>query len=404
MENRRIFREPVGAGGGGLPLSHPGAPAYTTEQMAKGVAKKPSPEDPSRKARLRAHVRARAEDRPGVYRMLGADGDVLYVGKSVRVRSRLLSYFRASPGEKAAELVRASSRIRWEYVSNEFWALVRELRLIKRWRPVYNVEHKRRRSYAFVKITRERAPRLVAVGRVTGDGATYFGPFPRPGRLGETVRELSHLLGLRDCPPSTPIHFGDQLEIFGDSRPPRCLRLEAGTCLAPCAGRSTADEYRSRVELARRFLEGRSKKPLARLQEEMGEAARRMDFEYAALLRDRMERLQSFQERLVAFRGRVRSLSFVYRVPGHRGADRLYLIRRGVVREQLTHPKSEGERRKAARRVETVYREPEEGAVALRPEEAAEILLVSRWFDRRPREMKRTFTPEAWLEMKRPAG
>ncbi len=74
---------------------------------------------------LREYVRARAENRPGVYRMLGADGRPLYVGKSVRVRTRLLSYFRAAPCDKAASLIRETGRIRWEYVPSEFHALAR---------------------------------------------------------------------------------------------------------------------------------------------------------------------------------------------------------------------------------------------------------------------------------------
>ena len=108
----------------------------------------------------------------------GPEEEILYVGKSVRVKSRLLSYFRAEPGEKAAKLIRNTLAIEWDYVPNEFAALVREMRLIKRWRPRYNVEHKRKRSFAFIKITREPAPRILPVTRILPDGATYFGPFP----------------------------------------------------------------------------------------------------------------------------------------------------------------------------------------------------------------------------------
>lgn len=338
--------------------------------------------------------------------MLDEDGDVLYVGKSVRVRSRLLSYFRASPGEKAADIVRASTRLSWEYVPNEFWALIRELRLIKRWRPRYNVEHRRRLRYAFLKVTPGPAPRILPVRRVVEDGSTYYGPFPRPGRLAETVRELVQILGLRDCPATTPIHFGDQLEIFHGGRPPRCMRADTGSCLAPCAGRCTEEEYGARVRLAHRFLEGRTREPIRRLEAAMGEAARRRDFEYAALLRDRARRLERFQARMVAFRGTVASLSFVYRVPGYRGDDRLYLVRRGRVVEDVPHPKDRTSRAEAVRTVSEVFRgraEGPEGPGDLRPTEAAEILLVERWFRRRPKELERTWEPDEWLRRKRTA-
>lgn len=356
-------------------------------------------------AALRERVRTQAENRPGVYRMWGDGDELLYVGKSVRVRSRLLSYFRAPRGEKPWRLIRDTSRISWEYVPNEFGALLREMRLIRRWRPAYNVEHKRRRAYVFVKITAERAPRVVPVSRVAAGHrrATYFGPFPRVGQIVQQVRELSHVLGLRDCPADTPVWFGDQLELWSGRRTPLCMRADLGTCLAPCCGRTTTVEYGERVEAARRFLEGRGRKPLEILEARMADAARRMEFEYAALLRDRIESLERLQDHLVAFRGRVRDLSFVYRVPGFRGGDRVYLIRHGRVRGELGHPKGRQERRRVARRVEEVFSGREPPPPSLDADAAAEILLVAGWFRRRPEELGRTLAPEEWLERKKPA-
>lgn len=362
----------------------------------------PAPD--ARRAALRAKVRSRAEDRPGLYRMVDGDGEVLYVGKSIRLRSRLLSYFRASRGEKPGELIAATRSLAWRYVPNEFHAVVHEMRHIKRLRPPYNVEHAGRSRHAFVKLTAGPAPRLRAVRRVARDGGTYFGPFPRPGRLAETLRELSLVLGLPDCPLDTPVHFGDQLEIFADGRTPRCLRADTGSCLAPCAGRCTEREYRGRVRLARRFLEGRSREPLRRLEEGMEAAARRQEYEYAALLRDRLERLDAFRDRLVAFRGRVESLSFVYRVPGFRGDDRLYLIRCGLVVDDVPYPKSRGERSRAAARIEEAFGGPDLDPAELSDAEASEILLVARWFGRRPEERRRTRTPAEWLSRRAPSG
>ena len=360
---------------------------------------------------LRERVRAHAENRPGVYRMWGEGDELLYVGKSVRVRSRLLSYFRAPRGEKPWKLIRSTTRITWEYVPNEFGALLREMRLIRRWRPRYNVEHKRRRAFAFVKITAERAPRIVPVTRVSADGPaaargarpTYFGPFPRVARVARQIRDLAHVLGLRDCPGDTPVWFGDQLELWNGRRTPLCIRADLGTCLAPCCGRTTAAEYGGRVEAARRFLEGRGRLPLELLEARMSDAAARMDFEYAALLRDRLESLESLQDHLVAFRGRVRDLSFVYRVPGFRGGDRVYLIRHGRVRDALAHPKGRSERARVADRVEAVFSGREAAPSALDADAAAEILLVAGWFRRRPDELSRTVPPGEWLERKKPA-
>lgn len=351
---------------------------------------------------LREHVRAKAENRPGVYRMFGPGEELLYVGKSVKVRSRVLSYFRAPRGEKAWELIREAARIEWDYVPNEFYALIREMKQIQQCRPRFNVQHKRKRIYAFVKVTAEAAPRVLHVTRVVHDGSTYYGPFPRVNSVARTVRELAHVLGLRDCPGPTPVFFDDQLEIFRGGRPPRCIRADIRSCLAPCCGRPTADEYGKAVRLARRFLEGRAEKPLRELEAEMHAASNRMDFEYAGVLRDRLERLTSFRDELVAFRGAVEDLSFVYRVPGFAGDDRVYLVRRGRIRKELPHPKTKRARARVARAIDAVYGEVEKGPAALTPQDAAEILMVARWFKLNPKERQRTLEPDEWLKAKRP--
>ena len=346
---------------------------------------------------LREYVRTHAENRPGVYQMLGADGDPLYVGKSIRVRTRLLSYFRAPPGEQATKLIRETGRILWEYIPNEFSTLVREMKLIQRWQPRFNVQHKRKRLYAFVKLTQELAPRILPVTRAVPDGSLYFGPFPAVGNVRDTVRELAHALGLRDCPGATPIVFEEQLDVFAEGRTPLCMRAELGTCLAPCCAGVSSTAYQEKVATARRFLEGRTREPLSTLETRMKIAVARLDFEYAGRLRDRLERLQTFQEQLAAFRGRVESLTFLYRVPGFAGDTRLYLIRRGRLRGEFPYPTTQGERREIDEAVESVYRAPEQRPASLEPQDAAEILLVARWFELRPKELKRTATPKKWL-------
>ena len=117
----------------------------------KGVTSlKRAPTSDDELARMRSRVRAEAQDRPGIYRMMSADGEIVYVGKSKRVRTRLLSYFRcAYPEEKGARLIREASRLDWTYEPSEFAALLRELRTIKRLRPRFNVAMKRdARHYA----------------------------------------------------------------------------------------------------------------------------------------------------------------------------------------------------------------------------------------------------------------
>jgi len=359
---------------------------------------------PTRDSPLRSWVREHAENRPGVYRMYGRDGRVLYVGKSVKVRTRLLSYFRADPGEKPAELIRETRRIRWDYIPDEFGALVREMRLIQRQRPRFNVQHKRKRAYAFVKITAERAPRVLPVSSVSEDGALYYGPFPRVGRVAQTIRDLAHSLGLRDCAGATPIHFADQLDIFGAAeRTPLCMRAELGSCMGPCAGMVSAKDYLRRLDEARRFLENRTRTPLHRIQAHMEEAAARLDFEYAAILRDRLERLRIFQQELTAFRGHVESLRFIYRARGHGGRDRLYLIRAGRIRDHMAVPRSPERLERARVRIREAFTGAEAGPGALSAHDAAEVLLVARYFRLREEERARTLDPDVALRQLRRA-
>jgi excinuclease ABC subunit C len=332
-------------------------------------------------------VRACAENRPGVYRLIGPGERLLYVGKSIRLRSRLLSYFRAERGEKAAEIVAHTHRIEWEYVPSEFAALVAEMRAIQAHRPPFNVEHKRDRAFCFIKLTREEAPRLLTVFEVGDDGASYFGPFYGPLRVRELVREVADLLELRDCARATPVRFADQLDLFGIERTPLCLRAEVGRCLAPCAGRCTRSEYGGRVSEAHRFLDGRTDLPLAILDARMQEAALRMNFEYAAALRDRLARLAAARDELVALSGVIEALSFVYAPPSRDGPTRVYLIRRGMVQEELPAPRTEVERATILERARTLFRRRTHSG-RVQPTQAAEILLLARWFRLRPAELE----------------
>jgi excinuclease ABC subunit C len=308
----------------------------------------------------------------------------------VKVRTRLLSYFRAQRGEKAAEIIGHAHALEWDYTPSEFAALLQEFRLIKRWRPLYNVEHKGDRSYCFIKLTRDAVPRLAVTGRVVVDGAEYFGPFR--GRQGavEAVRAISDLLELRDCPSGTPMRLADQLELFRVPEDPLCMRGQLSRCLAPCAGRCTQAEYTERVRLARQFLNGETDQPLALLRNRMSTAARRLQFEYAAELRDRAERLGQVQAELVEIGRTVEGLSFLYTVPGHGGDDRVYIVRRGSVRAEFAVPRTTAEHLTLAEQAREFFSRPEPAAIGLRAHEAQEVLLVARWFRLNPTELERT--------------
>jgi excinuclease ABC subunit C len=345
-------------------------------------------------AALREQVRQSARNLPGTYRMLAEDGEVLYVGKSKAIRTRLLSYFRAREGEKAYRLVREADRVEFDYEPNEFAALLRELKLIKRYRPRYNVRYRRDALYSFLKLSRDSAPRLFVVRQVADDAATYFGPFPGGRRIVDGVRELNDALGLRDCAQTVPIHFADQGELFPVDRTPRCHRHELGLCTGPCAGGCTRGEYMQVVELARRFLDGEGDEPLRRVQARMELAVARWDFEHAAALRERLARLELLRHEFARLREALESLTFRYILPGVDGEDRLYLVRRGTVRAEMPAPRTRTERRRADRVAQEVFGAPEHGGTMVSTRKVEEILLLAHWFRTRPDELARTIPPD----------
>jgi excinuclease ABC subunit C len=344
-------------------------------------------------ATMRAHVRATAKDRPGVYRWLSPEGEVVYVGKSKKIRTRLLSYFRCGSEEKGSRIVREATSIEWEYTPSEFAALLEELRLIKRFRPRLNVAMKRdARHFAFIKLTRGPAPKLLVVrGAGADDAQIYYGPFHGAQRVGEAVRELNDALGLRDCRLDQPMHFADQPELFQIfPRTPGCIRHEIKKCLGPCVGGCTAQEYEERVRMVRGFLDGADDGPMELLRAEMESASEQLAFERAAVLRDKLQRLEALREQFIRFRFAVETLSFVYTVPGHDGDDRVYLIRRGRVRGEYAMPRSERDRMRLLEMVEDVFSPAERDTSQVPSHEVDELLLLSAWFRRFPAELARS--------------
>jgi excinuclease ABC subunit C len=345
---------------------------------------------------LRDHVREHAAARPAVYWMSAVDGEVLYVGKSKKLRARLLSYFRGNFSEdKGARILSVTNRIDWTYVPSEFAALLEEMRRIKQLRPRFNVALKRDdRHYAFIRLTDGRAPRLTVVRGPGRDAhGLYYGPFVGAVRLREAVRELSDVLGLRDCTLDSRMRFADQRELFVLApRTPGCLRYEIGRCLGPCVAATTADIYMARVRDARAFLEGTGDVPLQQLTRAMQAASEALEFERAASLRDKLGSLTNLRARFDYLRFAVESLSFTYAVPGLDGDDRTYVIHRGRVMRECPSPRDDAEQQalKEIAALAAGASPLRKAAFALPAHEVDELLLISSWFAKNPGEMART--------------
>jgi excinuclease ABC subunit C len=327
--------------------------------------------------------------------MLAEGGEVMYVGKSKRLRSRLLSYFRGRGDDpRGARIVREACRIEWDYMPSEFAALLEELRLIKQLRPRFNVALKRdARHYAFVAITRGTAPRLEVLRGMTGKRApgVVYGPFVGAERLRSALRELNDVLGLRDCALDRRMRFADQQDLFDETaRTPGCIRYEVGKCLGPCIAAVTERLYGDRVRQAREFFEGADDGPIERLQEAMIEASERLAFERAASLRDKARRLEALREQFERLRFAVETLSFTYHVAGVEGEDRVYVIRRGVIRAERPAPRSPGDERELNEVAQRIFGGFEGSRGGMPTHEIDELLVVSSWFRSHPAELHHT--------------
>lgn len=360
---------------------------------------------------LRETVREGCEKRPGVYRMLSATGSVIYVGQSRILRTRLLSYFRAKGRRnKAARILRHVFHIDWEYTNTEFGALLRELRLIKQYRPHFNsamVTDDWPRGY--VALTGGPVPGLRVVPRSDDPLAVaLFGPFRRVAQLREAVKALADSTGIRDCTldairsavraPARVDRLwfdsdGDDLDRTGARRPtraPGCLRHELGTCAGPCIGQGMGAIYRENAAIIRAFLEGQSDAPVRQLSDAMREASELLQYERAAVLRDRLEQVQWLHERVQHFHANMDRLTFQYASTNADGSQWIYLIRRGTVRAEVPAPRTKREHAKLETLIQRVYDGPDPTGADIPTHDLDEFYLVASWFRRRPDERRNT--------------
>jgi excinuclease ABC subunit C len=235
------------------------------------------------KRRLRA-----VPDVPGVYLFRDARAQVIYVGKALRLRDRLRSYFTPGYGETArvSELVRKIYDFEFVTTANEVEALVLECNLIKNYRPRFNIRLKDDKNYLYLKLpVTEEYPRVHYSRRVQKDGAVYFGPYTSAQSLRGTVKSIRQLLPFRTCSD----------EIFKQGKV--CLDFHIKRCPGPCERRISAADYKARIQEVRLFMEGRSDVLVRELHGRMEGAAERLDFENAARYRDQLQSIERIADR-----------------------------------------------------------------------------------------------------------
>jgi excinuclease ABC subunit C len=295
---------------------------------------------------LREQVAQMCPRVPGVYGMLNPKGDLIYVGKSKSLRSRLLSYFADSNArEKGGRIIEATRAIQWETQPSEFASLVREQQLIRRFTPRWNVQGVPKRQRP-VYLCLGRNPAMFFLAAIPpADCQAIEGPFFGANRMKAAVDALNKVFKLRDCSQKQVFRFAEQLQLFDLEYRPGCLRLEVGTCLGPCAAACTQDQYAKSVVAAISFLDGFNHEPLLKIREQLESAMKNRQYELAARHHAAIESLE-YVDRKLAMLGRARrKYTFVYNVPGYDGCGIWYLIHSGEIAEVVAAPRNDSERR-----------------------------------------------------------
>lgn len=217
-------------------------------------------------------------DQPGCYLMKDKQGTIIYIGKAKVLKNRVRSYFTGSHDTKTERLV--SEIVDFEYIVTESntEALLLEINLIQKNLPKYNILLKDDKSYPFIKITNEKAPRLLITRKVKKDKALYFGPYPNVNAANETKRLLDRIYPLRKC-KNLPNEV--------------CLYYHMGQCLGPCINPEVEAQYKQIVEEIKSFLNGGYTGVQDELEQKMLTAAENMNFEQAAEYRDQIEAIHT---------------------------------------------------------------------------------------------------------------
>ncbi len=234
---------------------------------------------------IQSHLRT-LDSSPGVYRMLNAKSEVLYVGKARNLKARVSNYARPSGHSgRIARMISETASMMFLTTRTEMEALLLEQNLIKQLKPRYNVLLRDDKSFPNILIGKEHAfPQLKKHRGKRSEKGSYFGPFASAGAVNRTLNQLQKVFLLRNCS-----------DAMFESRTRPCLLFQIKRCSAPCVGRVTTEQYAAQVSDAERFLQGKSTEVQAQLASQMAEASEAMEFERAAALRDRIRALTQVQ-------------------------------------------------------------------------------------------------------------
>ncbi len=226
---------------------------------------------------------------PGVYQFKDKNGKIIYIGKAKNLRNRVRSYFREKlDSPKTEALVKKIFDLEIIVTDNEIEALVLENNLIKKHKPRYNVNLKDDKSYPYIRITNEPYPRVFPTRDIIRDGSKYFGPYTDVKAMKNSLRLINKIFRIRSCK-----YYIDD-EVIKKGKIKLCLDYYIKKCDGVCRGLISEEDYGKMVRQVLKILRGKTDELIAELQKEMNEAAEKLQFEYAADLRDKIEKLKVY--------------------------------------------------------------------------------------------------------------
>ncbi|NUM49792.1 MAG: excinuclease ABC subunit UvrC [Flavobacteriales bacterium] len=231
-------------------------------------------------------------NQPGVYRFYNSDGKIIYVGKAKDLKKRVSSYFTKQPESgKTALMIKQIADIKTIVVNTEVEALLLENTLIKEFKPRYNILLKDDKTYPWICIKKERFPRVFSTRHLVKDGSQYFGPYASVRTMKTLLDLLKQLYKLRTC------SYQLSEENIKNNKFKVCLEYHLGNCKAPCEGLQTEKEYNEYITQIKEILKGNIGEITKLIKQQINECAEKLQFEEAQVLKEKLERLQNYQNK-----------------------------------------------------------------------------------------------------------